>query len=435
MTLTLTPNLLSWLENVLSQINMNPSSLQPGTSEGAALLAEDNMLFHQKPLECTPGQAYCLEIPLKGKDIKRWLSEKSPEQFAAVASAGKRARAEVHIKDLTPAEVKLFAEAKDKELNCWVQTSAIQPILRNRLNPEQILKSRWALTWKTPDSPGAPPKAKARLVVLGFQDPKLVDVARDSPTLSKEGRSVVLQTITSQGFTPSSFDIKTAYLRGKADESNPLAMEPPRELRQKLSLADNQVCELIGNAYGRVDAPLLFYKELCKQLKALGFKRHPLEPCVFYLESQTPKGRVLHGVLGMHVDDGICGGDQYFTKQIDALEKVLPFGSRKSQSFTFTGIKLMQLPDCSIRASQDEYIHQIPHIDIGRPRRATPDSPVSPSELTKLRGLIGSLQYAVTHTRPDMAAKLGEIQTRVPEATVQTLLDANRVLREAQEVS
>jgi len=50
---------------------------------------------------------------------------------------------------------------------------------------------------------------------------------------------------------------------------------------------------------------------------------------------------------------------------------------------------------------------------------------VNESELSKLRGVIGSLQFAVTHTRPDMAAKLGEVQVQISKA----------VLREAQETS
>ena len=104
------------------------------------------------------------------------------------------------------------------------------------------------------------------MVVLGYQDPKLTTVARDSPTLSREGRSVVLQTIASQRWLLQSFDIKTAFLRGQADADNKLAMETPLELRQKLGLRAEEVCELVGNAYGRVDAPLLFYKELKSQL-------------------------------------------------------------------------------------------------------------------------------------------------------------------------
>jgi hypothetical protein len=212
-------------------------------------------------------------------------------------------------------------------------------------------------------------------------------------------------------------------------------MEPPIELRKKLNLTNDQVCSLVGNAYGSVDAPLLFYKEFSKQLQKLQFKRHPLEPCVFILETIKDGSRILHGIIGTHVDDGICGGDKFFHQQLEALKKVLPFGTFKQRKFVFTGILLDQLPDGSIMASQEEYVRGIPAIDVGRHRRQTPESTVTEGELSKLRGLIGSLQYAVSHTRPDMAAKLGEVQVQVSKATVQTLLLANRVLREAQEHS
>ena len=392
-------------------------------------VAEDNLPYVVQPLSCAEQQAFCLEVPVNAKTYRRWAKEKSPDQMITLASVSKRARAEVFVKDLTATERGLFEAAKQKEIQCWLQTSAIRPILRQKLNPEQILKSRWILTWKAPESAEEGRRAKARLVVLGFQDPKLVEVMRDAPTLSREGRALVLQTIASAQFPLSSFDIKTAFLRGKADAANPLAMEPPPDVRKILNLKDGEVCELLGNAYGRVDAPLLFYKELCKQLLQLGFTRHPLEPCVFMLYTDQR----LSGVLGMHVDDGVCGGDDKFTQKIQQLEKNLPFGSRKFKSFVFTGIHLEQFPDYSVRASQSDYVRNIPQIDIGRPRRQTPEAAVSESERTKLRGLIGSLQYAVTHTRPDMASKLGDIQGQITTATVQTLLAANKVLRETQE--
>ena len=106
-----------------------------------------------------------------------------------------------------------------------------------------------------------------------------------------------------------------------------------------------------------------------------------------------------------------------------------------SQSFVFTGIRLEQLPDGTIRASQSDYVNGIPQIDIGRPRRQEPNSPVSELERSKLRGLVSSLQYAASHTRPDIAAKVGELQAAVTKATVQTLPDANKVLRETQQYS
>ena len=265
-------------------------------------------------------------------------------------------------------------------------------------------------------------------MVLGFQDPKLTEVSRDAPTLSREGRALVLQTTATMKFELGSFDIKTAFLRVKADSGNPLAMDPLKELHKALGLKDDEVDQLLGNAYGRVDAPLLFYKELSKQLDRVGFVRHPLEPCVLMPYS----GSKLNCIFGMHVDDGVYGGDRVFQENA-MLQKQLPSGSQKSRKFVFTGISLEQFPDFSIPASQADYAQAISRIDIARPRRVQPDAPVPEGARSKLRGLIGSLQYAVSHTRPDLAAKLGELQTQVTTATVATLLQANKVLREAQE--
>ena len=411
--------------------------LLPNPQE-SILLAEDGLPIISEPLSCEPEQCFVLEIPLSRSDIIHWSQAEQPEELSFVASASKRARAEVHVKDLTSQEKALFDVAKDAELSCWIQTSALQPVLRRHLNPNQILKSRWVLTWKSVEddqgnSNGR--KAKARLVVLGFQDPNLTEVARDAPTLTKEGRHTILQMIASFQWELASFDIKTAFLRGKADERNPLAMEPPIELRKKLQLDDDQVCKLVGNAYGRVDAPLLFFKEFGKQLKELGFKVHPLEPCIHFLESIQNGRRFIHGILGTHVDDGLCGGDDWFHEQLNKLRQKLPFGSFKTRKFTFTGIQLEQFPDSCIKATQGEYLKAIPAIDIGKYRRETPEASVSDSEMTKLRGLIGSLQYAVSHTRPDLASRLGEIQTQLSNPTVQTLLQGNKVLREAQSTS
>eukprot|EP00435_Cladocopium_sp_Y103_P004696 s6476_g1.t1 len=413
------------------------NSFHSGNESCEVCLADDGMPFLEDPLQHHEHQCFMLEVPMTRQDLLHWSQSEHPEELAQVASASKRARAEVQIKDLNAEEKSLFAKAKEAELSCWLQTSALKPVLRKHLNPEQILRSRWVLTWKTvdeKDNHGSSRKAKARLVVLGYQDPRLTEVQRDAPTLTREGRHTVLQLISSQQWVLTSFDIKTAFLRGKADSDNPLAMEPPKELRDRMQLSQDQVCALIGNAYGRVDAPLLFYKELTQQLKNLGFKMHPLEPCVHYLESWKNGQRTLHGVLGTHVDDGICGGDEWFHSKLEVLRQSLPFGSFKQRKFVFTGIQLEQLPDFSIRANQRDYIRAILPIEVGKHRRNNLQETVTEKEMSNLRGLIGSLQYATTHTRPDMAAKLGEIQVQLSKPTVSTLLEANKVLREAQQV-
>ena len=52
-------------------------------------------------------------------------------------------------------------------------------------------------------------KAKARLVILGYEDPLIDSLPRDSPTLGGDSRMLALQRIASHKWTARSFDIRT----------------------------------------------------------------------------------------------------------------------------------------------------------------------------------------------------------------------------------
>ena len=87
-----------------------------------------------------------------------------------------------------------------------------------------------------------------------------------------------------------------------------MGLEPVPELAKAMDLKPNEVCRLDKSAYGLIDAPFLWFQTLCDELKNLGFTSCPFDPCVFIL--RNPKDQTVAGVLGIHVDDGIHGGDQ-----------------------------------------------------------------------------------------------------------------------------
>ena len=127
---------------------------------------------------------------------------------------------------------------------------------------------------------------------------------------------LALQCISSHRWGVKSFDIKTAFLRGSRQDSRILGVEPPAELRCRMKLQDHETCELLKGAYGLINAPLLWYIELKGALQNLGFLVSPLDPCLFVLPKKNPAPgeSYIHGVLGIHVDDGIGGGDAVFAK-------------------------------------------------------------------------------------------------------------------------
>ena len=178
-------------------------------------------------------------------------------------------------------------------------------------------------------------KAKARLDVLGYMDPQLDTIPRDSPTLGRTSKMLIAQVLASMQWSLMSFDIKAAFLQGRTQEGRVIAIEPVPEMTKAMGLKSNEVCRLVKSAYGLFDAPFLWFTELDKTLKELGFISSPFDPCLYLFYDQNR----LSGILGIHVDDGLCGGNEAFQRQIQKLENKFPFGSRKSPNLTFTGMR------------------------------------------------------------------------------------------------
>ena len=376
------------------------------------------------------------EYDVNPVEFQNWLEEDNHNvEFACVASTAKKQHSEVKLAELTAEELEAFKGAKNKEIQSWLSTGTVQRMLRHKLAPEQILRCRWILTWKALDEQEQKEtkkthKPKARLVVLGYLDPELEHVPRDSPTLSRQSRMLALQLIASSQWVIRSFDVKSAFLQGKPQEDRVLGLEPVPELREAMKLGPQEVCRLAKSAYGLVDAPFMWYRELDKTLIELGFVRSPFDPCLYTLHE--PGQKRPSGIIGMHVDDGLCGGNAFFMKKLEELEKRFAFGSKKAQSFCFTGIDIFQHPDKTITLSQEKYVSKVEPIHIEPDRRKGLDVEISPKEKESLRALIGSLQYAAVNTRPDLSSRLSHLQSKINCATIQTLIDANRMLHEAK---
>ena len=390
-------------------------------------------LVSQTECDQPKGIKWMMEVYITQDDIESWKSEPDSTELAFLASAAKRQRAEVRMSELTAEERRQFTEAKNNEVTNWIKTGTVMKILRNAIPPEEVLRCRWVLTWKPVESdennPEPSHKAKARLVVLGYMDPSIDTIPRDSPTLGRHAKMLILQMIASRGWTLQSFDVKAAFLQGSVT-GRVIGLEPVPELAKALNMSPQELCKLNKSAYGLVDAPYLWYKALLTELERLGFIQSPFDPCVFLLK--RPHSDKISGVLGVHVDDGLCGGDDFFAQQIHQLSKKYAFGAQKSVNFVFTGIELSQKGDKGIILSQSKYVREISpiHIDVNRKTDST--LKVNDSERHALRGLIGSLQYAAVNTRPDLSSQLSSLQSAINQATIETLIQANKTLHDAK---
>ena len=135
-------------------------------------------------------------------------------------------------------------------------------------------------------------------------------------------------------------------------------------MREKIGLSPQEVLKLLKGAYGRVDAPYLWFMELKKGLEQVGFTQSPFDPCAFVLTH--PVTQKTEGILGIHVDDGLCCGSGYFETKLQELAKRFPFGSHKKRNFTFTGLRIEQQNDFSIHVHQTQYIEDIQSASHGK---------------------------------------------------------------------
>ena len=209
----------------------------------------DTVLFQQhfcqeymREMDITP--AFCVEPePFE-----------TPDDYILAAVNERKKKTEIRLKELSQEDQKRFAVAKHKELRAWLQHKTIRKVSQGRIPEHAIMRCRWLYVWKTPSGDEPPEdisaegkKAKARLIVIGWEDPELDSVVNDAPALTKDGRMVVLQGVASHNWPLISFDVSTAFLHGKGD-GRPLGLVPVPEMRDALGMSDTDQVQLDGGA-------------------------------------------------------------------------------------------------------------------------------------------------------------------------------------------
>ena len=127
-----------------------------------------------------------------------WLSKR--------LSAGKSTAVTYH--RLLPGQQLQLEEAMTKELSQVLAADAVRRLTQDGEQP--LLRRRWVLTWKYTD--GGDRKAKAWLVILGYQHPELTSVPTAAPTLGKMSRDLLLQACALHKLRVHFGDVSSAFL-------------------------------------------------------------------------------------------------------------------------------------------------------------------------------------------------------------------------------
>ena len=115
-------------------------------------------------------------------------------------------------------------ESQWGEAKAWIVNKCVKPCLKSDATGP-LVRMRWVLTVKGDG------KAKARLVVLGFQEAGLAELRTESPTCSKRARHLLVQVAANNRWTLHKGDVRKAFLQGsRSIEHRNVVCQPVPEL-------------------------------------------------------------------------------------------------------------------------------------------------------------------------------------------------------------
>ena len=344
-----------------------------------------------------------------------------------------KAVTELSWRTMTPHDRALFLVAKIKELKSFFDNGVWEFVDENQADPKRTLKARFLLKWSKDDQ--GMPRAKARLVIQGFNDPDVLEgkLTTSSPTASRVSKMVMLAIAACKRWRPWTADVSTAFLQGKEQERK-LYVKLPAEALNLLGASPNTRMLLNKPCYGQADAPRRWWMEADSRLKRLGLLPHPLDPCLYLSFDANTE---LDGMISLHVDDMLGAGDAAaegspsWRQRITKLRLTFQFREWKdNDSLEYCGAEIeVKSLDGGFTLRHANYAKKLKPITIDKHRVSRVDAPVTEAELKQLRGLLCSLQWPATQSCPHLQASVSILMGQITKATIQTALDANKTLR------
>ena len=352
-------------------------------------------------------------------------------------------KGEVNMKKLDLSGQESFIEAKKTELEnyfgnlVWEFATREDGVKAERNG--RTITARWVLTWKRLDDNEDKPrwKAKARLVLRGFEDPDILNLQKAAPTASRLARTLLLATTSWMSWSLTCGDVRAAFLSGKTF-TRELIVRLPADCAGLLGVQHPCYMRMLKSAYGLADAPLLWYQEADRRLRKCGWQRHPLDKCCYLLNKMNDKKELqCVGMLILHVGDILVSGDRsdFYKQALKQLRATFDFGKwdelSKNSPIKYCGGVVMMREDGKIEVSYEEYIKKICPMTLAKGRDLS--QKINEQEKSKARGLIGALQWPATQGFPGLAASVSIQAGELAGGDGNSLTELNKTLRFAKQ--
>ena len=296
--------------------------------------------------------------------------------------------------------------------------------LVDRPEDANIVSNRWVLKIKRkPD--GSIDRYKARLVARGFSQIYGLDYHETYAQVVAATPTRLLMAYAAQKqLKIAQFDVKTAFLYGLLDET--IFMEQPEGFTEQ----EGKVCLLKKSLYGLKQAPRQWNKRFSDFLQGVDLKTLENDDCIFYRKNPLL-------IVAIYVDDGIILAEEQ--GQIDIILNQLrdEFDIHIEDVNTYLGFQIDRSREGQIALHQTSYVNKILKRFNMTEARAV-DSPatagisIASTELKEevpYKSAVGSLIYAATQTRIDVAFAVGKTSRRMHDPREEDWEDVKRIFR------
>ena len=369
-------------------------------------------------------ESAAVEVAIDMPSSRRGMDLATRDLCGYFVSALKRKAVEVSEKRLSEGERMSFKEAKAVEVRNFVASKAFEALPAGmRPDKSQAMGMRWLLTWKLRDDGSY--KAKARAVLLGYQDPAYAHRSTTSPVMTRQTRQMLLQVALNRQWPVYKGDVSGAFLQGR-EYPETLLCVPCDEICQAMGLEGGSVVRMRKACYGLVDAPLEWYRTVAEYFEAQGLTRLWSDACAWVYR----KNGVITGIISGHVDDFLFSGneqDSGWRTIIRNIKERFKWGDWDKDVFVQCGVQVTR-GDNHFKLSQPNYVAGIPEIALSSTRRKQEKDETTAQEKSQLRGLLGALSWHAQQVAPHISADVSLMLSEVSRSQVSLILRANKLL-------
>ena len=339
----------------------------------------------------------------------------------------------------------LWQEALDSEYNSLMSNKTWH--LDHLPHGSLAIPCQWIFNVKF-HSDGTVDRYKARLVALGNRQEYGVDFDEVySPVARFESLRLVLAIGCITDAHIIQMDVCTAFLNGLMPEGIKVYMRQPQGYAVKGQ--EHLVCALDKSIYGLKQAPRIWYLLMNEFLSSLGFERCKHEYCLYVKRVGDDPDEWI--IVVVYVDDLTI-----MSKNMDMINTLKEELSKRFQMKDLGDINYILKIEVTrnresktLQMSQRKYIKDLlkkynmeecseansPQSDIV----LQPEKIMNPAEIAAqpydYRGLIGSLQYLVRGTRPDIANAVRDLSRFLACYNETHWKEARRVLKYLKKTS